>query len=213
MSRGILFIGGAHPRVEYVHQILKDIDVVGAADSGYDSALACGIKPQWVVGDMDSIAHPDQLQKLPSHAVDWCSQEKDETDTELGMMRLNREGCTSSILIGGGEGRLDHTLALTKLFLGEWVPDAWYTAYEWVSLLHTQRILRGSAGHRLSLFPIGNGPWKVHSKGLQWPVDSVDWQNGGYSLSNCFLEERIELYGVQGLFLVMRPIEEALANS
>ena len=45
MPRGILFIGGRGPDSRQVSSILRDDDIICAADSGLDAALNAGIRP------------------------------------------------------------------------------------------------------------------------------------------------------------------------
>ena len=81
-------------------------DLILAADAGYQSCLAAGLRPALVIGDFDSMPAPEgeALLRLPV--------EKDDTDS-LCAMRLGLErGCRDFVLYGGTGGkRADHTLA------------------------------------------------------------------------------------------------------
>ncbi len=77
------------------------------ADSGYDKAIDAGIKPDMLIGDLDSIkSEPDddiELVTAPAH--------KDSTDTLLAVDTAIQRGYTDITLVGACMGRTDHTIA------------------------------------------------------------------------------------------------------
>lgn len=206
MTRGILFIGGRGPSSDCVRGILRDGDIICAADSGLDTALAAGIRPRFAVGDMDSISDTGLLKMFAASAVERHPRDKDETDAALGLIRLRNEGCGPLIMIGGGEGRLDHTLALLKLFGRDIRPDWWYTAREEIICIEGTVNLEGEPGDSISFYPVGSGPWKAASSGLKWKLDSVRWNGEQMSLSNRFSKRTPRIDVKQGRFLCIRPI-------
>ena len=92
-----------------------------AADSGYDTAKRLGIIPTDVVGDLDSTKFRDEII---AQGFKPCSHDKDQTDTELALMKKIGE----YDLVGGGGGRLDHIFSILSLFLKYGVPRFWFTA-------------------------------------------------------------------------------------
>lgn len=84
-------------------------DLVIAADSGYHNAQKMGIVPNLLLGDLDSLRKnekiPDEVEILQVPA------EKDDTDTQLAVKVALERGATALVLIGGLDGRLDHTLS------------------------------------------------------------------------------------------------------
>ena len=206
MRRGVLFIGGAGPSSAQIGCIIRPDDLVCAADLGLDMALSAGIEPQGIVGDMDSISDSKLLDRRP--VVEVAERDKDESDTELGISWLIGRGCGAIALIGGGEGRLDHTLALMKLFSRERRLTDWFTAKDMIESIEGNTKLEGDVGSTISLFPIDNGPWLIRSTGLTWKLDAVDWASGALSLSNRFESASVELMVEGGRFILIRPIEQ-----
>jgi thiamine pyrophosphokinase len=199
----IICIGGSyHPDIlEYIGVSPKNSSTrIIAADSGYAAAAALGLQPQVIIGDFDSIQTDsvDPQCEIIKHAED-----KDFSDTELAVeLAIDRYGMLDQdiIIIGGGEGRLDHTYALIQS-----IHDAaariksggtagadvfWYTAYECIIFLKNNRcIIHAEVGTLLSVFPLfishtETRVCSVSSSGLQWPLDAVDFSQGMYSLSN-----------------------------
>ena len=86
----------------------KGDDIVIAADSGYKNARLLGERPQIVLGDFDSLGSaelPEGIEILQVPA------EKDFTDTQLAVDTAVKKGVDDIIIIGGLDGRLDHTLS------------------------------------------------------------------------------------------------------
>lgn len=84
-----------------------DGDLVIAADAGYLVCKSCGIVPDLLLGDFDSMEAPadfDRICRLPV--------EKDDTDTMAAIRMALEQGCDTVYIYGGTGGkRLDHTLA------------------------------------------------------------------------------------------------------
>jgi len=90
------------PLTEY----LSNIDYIICADGGYKHAGRLHLKPDVIIGDLDSIGEiPKDIEVLRFNA------EKDETDTLLAVKLGIEKGCKDFIIIGGLGGRLDHTYA------------------------------------------------------------------------------------------------------
>ncbi len=213
MSRGVLFIGGMGPNKGLVHSLITDDDVICAADSGLDAALSHGIRPNAVVGDMDSISDHAVLNDFSPDAVVKYEKDKDCSDTEIGIAWLQRHSCRPILMLGGGEGRLDHTLALLKIFESETAPDYWYTAREAIRWLRESTVFFGKRGDMVSFYPLGHGPWKIASRGLRWEINDVPWERGAMSLSNRISRDRVELEVFAGSFLLIRNLMEMEADT
>ena len=86
----------------------KGDDLIIAADGGYLNASALGVRPDILLGDLDSLegaSVPKETETLQVPA------EKDFTDTQLAVDTAIKKGASEIIIIGGLDGRLDHTLS------------------------------------------------------------------------------------------------------
>lgn len=85
-------------------------DYVIAADRGFDSLMAYGVKPDLAVGDFDSLGH------RPNHPnVIQLPAEKDDTDMVFALRKGLELGYRRFVLLGGVGGRLEHTLGNLQL--------------------------------------------------------------------------------------------------
>jgi thiamine pyrophosphokinase len=150
-----------------------------AADSGYDHAVAAGLHPDLLIGDLDSVS-PAGLAAARSAgvAVDAHPADKDATDTELALDRALAElGEGGSLtIVGGGGDRLDHLLASITVLaqtrfagcaeLAAWIGPAL------VRVLHAPRTVElgaPPADLTVSLIPIGDVAG-VTTAGMRWPL-------------------------------------------
>ena len=207
---GIAIIGGEGPPPEILKKLALDADLLVAADSGLIAAEQAGLKPDWVVGDMDSLAdETGGLERLASYPTDRVLRhrpDKDHTDTELALELLREQGCSEIWLAGGGGGRTDHLLAIFALFERENpLITRWLTANEEIFHMESEKTLSAEPkpGSLVSVFPIGEGPWHAESTGLKWPLNGLTWQRGTFGLSNIASAGPFKIHSLQGRFLVV----------
>ena len=105
--KAFIYTGGSVNAAHITEKPTKE-DLIIAADAGYLTARRMGVKPHIVLGDFDSLGEPD----LP-HGIERMRvpAEKDYTDTQLAVTVALERGATELVIIGGLEGRLDHTLS------------------------------------------------------------------------------------------------------
>jgi thiamine pyrophosphokinase len=210
--RAALCIGGEAPQPETIARLLGGVDVVAAADSGFDYLYELGIEPDLLVGDMDSTRDGNVIGELGTKVeVELTSAEKDETDTEIGLRRLRERGAEHIILIGGGGGRLDHLLGLVILFDRELRPDRWYTGKDLVISIDGPREFSGLEGSTVSLFPAGKGRCRLKSRGLKWPLDELVWERGDAGISNLVVSETCAVEPVEGRAILVCSSEVCTA--
>ena len=105
--RALIYTGGSVNPSNITEHPKKD-DLCIAADGGYRNALTLDVTPDLVLGDFDSLGDckiPDNVERLQVPA------EKDFTDTQLAVETALGRGATEIVIIGGLDGRLDHTLS------------------------------------------------------------------------------------------------------
>ena len=206
--RGIAVIGGESPAPEALRIIAAEADLLAAADSGLIACEDAGLKPDWVVGDMDSLDKLSRLDKYPPRRVMRFPCDKDYTDTELALALLREKGCSEIWIAGGGGGRLDHLFGLRALFEMEEGPDRWFPGNEEILCIKEGWGLKAEvpAGSIISVFPLGKKECAAGSRGLKWPLDNVIWKCGYSGVSNVATEGSFEISSIKGHFMVIMPI-------
>ncbi|MGI6687156.1 MAG: thiamine diphosphokinase [Christensenellales bacterium] len=145
-------------------------DMLIAADGGFDSLHALGIKPQAVLGDMDSITRlPKGIARLR------FPENKDLTDMALALSFAKARGYRRFRLYGATGGRLDHSLAnlqtlagLAREGLHGMIIAPRVTIYALSNGALRFPPLR--AGTVVSVFCQGNEALGVTLKGLKYPL-------------------------------------------
>ena len=105
--RAFIFTGG-NVWQDGVTEGPKEDDLVIAADAGLVTARRFGVEPSIVLGDFDTLGEPDVPKETEVIRV---PVEKDDTDTQLAVRVALERGAREIVIVGGLDGRLDHTLS------------------------------------------------------------------------------------------------------
>ena len=88
----------------------KGDDLRIAADAGFLNAKRLGVRIDVALGDFDSLG--EKQSEIDENAEKiTVPAEKDETDTQLAVNEALKRGADELVIIGGLDGRLDHTLS------------------------------------------------------------------------------------------------------
>lgn len=205
----LLVTGGDAPPRSRLASRFSSFCLVCAADSGLETLAAWGLEPDLIVGDMDSLSDPALIERFPRAEVLRAKRDKDETDTELGLIALSSRGADRIVLAGGGGGRLDHLLAIRCIFeraaWGARRPAEWHTAGEAVYLVGEGRSieLEVEAGTTVSVFPLAEGAKGMSSEGLVWPLSGLSWGPGDCGVSNVAQKGTFSVRAGSGELLVV----------
>ena len=210
---GLIFTGGEGPLPKKeVLELIKDASITVAADSGLHLAEKFNIKPDFILGDMDSIENADNvLKRYPKERIFRYKKDKDFTDTELALSFLTEKGCNKTIILGGSYGRTDHFLGIFYLFYREIHPDIWILKEEVAWNVEGKFLLNTVKGEIISLFPLSLNGCRMKSHGLKWALDSLDWKPGDIGISNIALKDSIEIEMIKGrlLLIAQHPVDSA----
>lgn len=154
--------------------------IVLAADGGLDHALAAGLTPAGLIGDLDSISAEGLAWAEANATIQRHPAEKDLTDTELAVAFANSLHPERLVLLSGGGDRLDHTLAAIGC-LGAPALTGIPTIEVWWGSQHA-RVVHGPGtatvptveGSTLSAIAM-HGPCSgVSMTGTRWELDDED---------------------------------------
>ncbi len=139
----LVLAAGTMPLPRLIPPLLQGVDVVIAADGGLELARTLKLKPDLVVGDMDSVSE-STLAAFPHVPRQTHAADKDELDLELAIDAALQRGATRIRVLGAFGSRLDQSLA--ALF---------------IAARHAERgaDLRGNPGRGVPMAPI---PMSLH---------------------------------------------------
>ena len=205
MDIALIFAGG-DPLPQGLVDDLPQADLVVAADSGYDIAIANGHRVDVLVGDLDSISETE----IPGHVViERHPPDKDATDLELALSLVTRESPSRIVVAGGSGGRLDHELAVAALLSS----PRWDMVDEidWVSgrgvayVVSGRRIIHGDVGDLLTLIPMHGDASDVVVKGVRWPLNGETLLAGSTrGVSNLMESPVVDIRVSSGRLLAVR---------
>lgn len=208
MSRILIFANGELPDPGRAHSLLQPGDEIICADGGTRHALALGLNPGWIVGDLDSVTDEElQLARRKGAQVVRHPRNKDETDLELAFQQaLDRKPASIRIVAGLGR-RLDQTLANLSLLSDarlEGLDIRFDDGVEQAFFCRTQAEISGKPGDLLSLIPWGDVAMGVRTRGLKWPLaDETLHPEKTRGISNELMESTASVSLTSGLLLVV----------
>ena len=212
---GIIFTGGEGPPAGIARRLAETEALIIAADSGLEAAQKAGIKPDWIIGDMDSLKDSSSLASYPFQNIICYPHDKDFTDTELAFLLAVEKHCDEIWIIGGGGGRIDHLFGIRSMFERDIYPARWITSAEDIhcidagnkdQITRSEIILTIKKGAVVSVFPLCDGPWETESSGLKWPLEGVRWNRGFFGLSNVAIDGEFSIKAKEGRFMVILPL-------
>jgi len=164
-QRGVTLIGGADPSAQSLDEALKFAPTLVAADGGADRALALGVVPEAIIGDLDSVSAAAIAQVGSDKVMEVFDQ--DRTDFEKSLAAID---APFVIAVGFANGRLDHTLAVMSAMVQEIGPPVILLGEDDIVFAAPLEVsLELEVGTRFSLFPMAD--IRGRSEGLEWPLD------------------------------------------
>jgi thiamine pyrophosphokinase len=170
-----IIISGSAALADHVVATIAPNAHLIAADGALDHALAAGLEPAMLVGDLDSVgpaalAWAEEHAEIRRHPID-----KNKTDTELAISAAIETSPGRITLIGGGD-RLDHSLAALGALGSPALADVdgldgWWDGQH-IEVLHgrARRALHVQAGSTVSLLALHGRCDGVTIDGAQWPL-------------------------------------------
>ena len=208
MERVIIFANGELPDLNKARSILPNADYVICADGGTRHALALGIQPDLIIGDMDS-ADPQQLKEFSEAGVgmESFSHDKNETDLELAINRAMGLQPKQIVIVAALGGRLDQTLANITLLSDPQLSESDIRlddGVEEVLLCRSQVEIQGKSGDIVSLIPWLGAVSEVETTNLKWPLHKETLYPGKTrGVSNEMLGDTASVSIRSGLLLIV----------
>jgi thiamine pyrophosphokinase len=216
-KRAIIFVNGHLPDLEAARRLIRPDDFLIAADGGTRHALALGLLPSVVVGDLDSVTADDR-RRLEGSGVEirQYPPDKNETDLELALRTALGAGYRSIFVLAALGGRLDQTLGNLALLtdpslaevdvrLDDGIEEAFFVRTQAkASPRGASRRVEGCPGDTVSLIPWGGLAEGVTTDGLRWPLRGETLHpDKTRGISNEMLAEIATISLKSGLLLVI----------
>lgn len=204
-STGATILGAGEASHPVLQAALEMAPLLVCADGGAHTAIRFGHNPDYIIGDMDSLAISKVQGMIDSSRVKVI-KEQDSTDFDKCVCSLD---APYFIAVGVTSPRLDHALAtLNVLVRHKHKKIAILTETDFCFLGPPQLSLSLPIGGRLSLFPMNKVRGK--SSGLHWPIDGLEFSpSGRIGTSNRVSDKLVELQFTEPGMLVTVDAELA----
>lgn len=208
-----LIVTGGSIDYKFACEYLKKYtwDYVVCADAGMKFCHTAGIQPDLILGDFDSVddASYTYFKEKCSERMEQFPTHKDETDTELALLRAIAAGADAVTMIGATGTRIDHLLGniqMLKLALDRGVPCQIVDAHNRIRMVDGQIMLQKSDqfGKYVSLLPFTPEVTGITLKGFAYEVENFTLVSGiARGVSNELEAETASITCQNGILLVI----------
>jgi thiamine pyrophosphokinase len=168
--RIIIFANGDLPNLEKARTLLLPDDFIICADGGTRHALALGLTPNVIVGDMDSLPANFQTSTFNGEIVLY-PKDKNETDLELAIDHALTMKSSQILILAALGGRMDQTLANIALLADPRLSTfdiRLSDSVEEIFFCRDQAKVEGRSGDIVSLIPWQGEVTGVFTENLRW---------------------------------------------
>ncbi len=209
-QRVVLIANGDLKETAFYQGILKDTDYVICVNGGSIHALALGVKPHLLIGDLDSIPVETRKKILKQKpALIEHPPEKDKSDLELALDHAVSMQPAEILIIGAlGGARSDHAfinLLLLQIPLRSAIPARIIDERQEIMLAGNKTVIKGKPGDLLSLFALTDQVDGITTVNLKYPlVNETLHFASTRGLSNELLASSAEVNIASGLLLLVK---------
>ena len=201
--KNALIVNGGHNSTK--RDQLGNYDLIVAVDSGTEQAYKLFLKPNLIIGDLDSIdektikrAEKDEVQILKYET------NKNETDFELALKYVIGKEIKDITIIGGEYGEIDHLFGVLTVIISfqEDQQISWIHKDQTVLIPNSKKITIGN-NVEFSILPFTNLK-NLNISGAQWNLDNENIEFGkSLTLRNISIDNYIEVSVDDGKFCLI----------
>ena len=204
----LIFANGPLKHSSYLDALVKQADLLIAADGGANHCEKINITPDILIGDLDSI-HPAILADYENKGITIHRhpKRKDAADLELALNLAKKKGASTVWLIGALGGRWDMSLANIMLAAGDKYLelDIFLLGQDCLlQILHPGKkfTLAGVPGQKVSLLPLKNDAHGVTLTGFEYPLTDHTIPFGStLGVSNIIKKKQATVQHTEGILL------------
>jgi len=201
-TRTLLICNGEAPGAALLRRLAARASLVVAADGGANAALRAGVRPDVVIGDLDSLL-PSTARRLPRARIIRVARQ-DNTDLEKALDFIAAEAPSRVMIAGATGGRVDFTIGNLSVLWNytERLPitlagDTWRAMP-----VGRRRIERARRGVMVSLLPFGDCAG-ITLRGLKYGLRDASMRLGEIGVHNVVASSPFSVAVRRGAMLMM----------
>lgn len=212
MSSGriVIIAGGDINDPVFYKKLVNEDDYIICVNGGSRHALDIGLKPDLLIGDLDSLSETVREKILKSDPeIISHPPEKDNSDLELALDYAVREKPSEIIIFGAlGGKRAEHffiNLLLLQVPLKEGIKARIVDERHEIYIAENEFEITGKPGDFLSLFALTPEVKGVTTEGLKYPLQKGTLRFGStLGLSNEFIDSNARIFFESGMLLLIK---------
>jgi thiamine pyrophosphokinase len=204
----LIFANGTLDSSPELAALLKQADLIIAADGGANHCTRLAVTPDILLGDLDSIdAHVLAAYEHAGITIHRYPRQKDATDLELALDLAKEKGARTVWLAGALGGRWDMSLANLMLAANEKYQEQHIFLLAgncFMHLLHPGKVhtINGAPGQKISVLPLKGDACGVTLHGFTYPLTEQTIPFGSSrGVSNIMRENNATIHHTAGILL------------
>ena len=199
----VLLASGEFPRHEIPRRLLAEAERVVCCDGAANELDAEGLSPDWIVGDLDSLA-PALKARYAERVVHVASQ--DDNDLAKAFRFCVARGWREIVILGAGGKREDHLLGNISL-LADFVREARVemvtNAGVFTAFAESPAVLQTQPGRQISIFSC-DAETRVWGAGFKYPLGGLQLRRWWTATLNEATGASVELRFERGPLIVFQ---------
>ncbi|HKI46355.1 MAG TPA: thiamine diphosphokinase [Balneolales bacterium] len=176
LKHALVLCNGEAPPPEFIKNLKSQATLFIATDGAGNTALEYGIRPDIVIGDLDSFNNPNDPELI------LIKDEDQETnDLEKALTYTLATDVEQVTVIGASGKRIDHTLknlSVLKQFSDKFMSLGFRDIYGVTYLMPHEHTIDLPVGTPVSLFPLSGRVEGITTKGLKYSLHDEPLENG-----------------------------------
>ena len=184
---------------------LDNFDFIVAVDSGAEHAYKLFLKPDLIIGDLDSIDEKT-IKRAEKDNIQIVKYEtnKNETDFELALKHVLDQSIKDITIIGGEYGEIDHLFSVLTVIISYQNDEliSWIHGNQSIIIPNSKKIKIGN-NVQFSILPFTDLK-NLNISGAQWNLKNENIEFGkSLTLRNVSIDKNIEVSVDDGKFCLI----------
>ncbi len=208
-----LIVSGGNIKEKFLNQIFSEtkFDIIIASDSGLEILDNCNVKPNYIIGDFDSVNTKilNKYTKNKEIVIKKLKPEKDYTDTHMALKLAINLKSTEVVILGAIGTRIDHTISninILKEALEKNIKCQIIDEKNQIELVNTKTILKKDKTYKyISLIPLTTKAEGITLKGFKYPLkDDILEVGQSIGVSNEQILDIAEINIKKGILILIK---------
>ena len=210
--KSIIVAGGTPPSKSLIEKEITEDSIIIGVDRGADCLHKYKINPDYLIGDFDSISKETlEFFSRQGCKVEKYNSEKDESDTELAILKAKELDADEIIFLGCTGSRLDHTLVNINLLykcLNYNIKSSIKDSNNMLFLTDKSVEISGDKGQYFSVLPYYSDVKGLTIRGAKYCLSNYNLNVGSsLTLSNQFKETTVDISFASGILLILKSFD------